>query len=57
MVFVSLYDPSHVKLGMLHPVLLWATAVVTTLSGLHYIYIGMNILQESDADRDQGLGD
>jgi cardiolipin synthase len=57
MVFVSLYDPSHVKLDMLHPVLLWATAVVTTLSGLHYIYIGMNILQESDADRDQGLGD
>ena len=50
MVFVSLYDPVHVKLAMLHPVLLWGTAVITTLSGLHYIYIGMNILQEPDLD-------
>lgn len=45
-VLVSLYDPAHVKLAMLYPVLLWGTAILTTLSGLHYIYIGMNILQE-----------
>jgi cardiolipin synthase len=50
MVFVSLYDPSHSKLAMLYPMLLWGTAIITTLSGLHYIYIGMNILQEPDYD-------
>ncbi|MEJ2662153.1 MAG: hypothetical protein P8Z73_15710, partial [Desulfobacteraceae bacterium] len=50
MVFVSLYDPAHAKLVPLHPFLLWGTAVLTTLSGLHYIYIGMNILQETDLD-------
>jgi cardiolipin synthase len=49
-VFVSLYDPAHTKLALLHPVLLWGTAILTTLSGLHYIYIGMNILQEPDLD-------
>jgi cardiolipin synthase len=50
MVFVSLYDPAHARLAMLHPVLLWGTAVITTLSGLHYIYIGMNILQAPDLE-------
>lgn len=45
-VLVTLYDPASVKLAMLHPVLLWCTAILTTLSGLHYIYIGMGILQE-----------
>ncbi len=48
LVFVSLYDPARTKLALLHPVLLWGTAILTTLSGLHYIYIGMNILQEPD---------
>ena len=46
LVFISLYDPSHSKLAQLHPILLWGTAVITTLSGLHYIYLGMNILQD-----------
>lgn len=46
MVLITLYDPSHAKLPQLFSVLLWTTAIVTTLSGLHYIYVGMNILQE-----------
>jgi cardiolipin synthase len=50
MIFVSLYDPSRTQLPLIHSALLWGTAVVTTLSGLHYIYIGMNILQESEID-------
>lgn len=49
-VLVTLYDPSHLKITLLHPVLLWGTAILTTLSGLHYIYIGMNILQEPSND-------
>jgi len=47
-VLVTLYDPTRVKLAMLHPVLLWSTAVFTILSGLHYIYLGMGILQAPD---------
>ena len=50
MVFVSLYDPTQAQLVWLHGILLWGTAAVTTLSGLQYIYIGMNILHEPDAD-------
>ncbi len=50
-VFISLYDPSQSKLALLHPALIWGTASVTTLSGLHYIYIGMNILQEPDLEK------
>lgn len=53
-VLVILYDPSHLKLAMLHPILLWSTAILTTWSGLHYIYLGMNILQEpNDGDNGQ----
>lgn len=48
MVLLSLYDPTHVKLAMLYPVMVWATAIFTVLSGLHYIYVGMNILQETN---------
>jgi cardiolipin synthase len=47
-VLVTLYDPTRVKLAMLHPVLLWSTAVFTIISGLHYIYLGMGILQTPD---------
>ena len=46
LVLISLYDPAHAQLALLHPLLLWSTAALTTLSGLHYIFIGMNILQE-----------
>ena len=50
-VFVSLYDPTHRQLALLLQVLLWGTAALTTLSGLHYIYVGMNILQETGKER------
>ncbi len=45
MILVSLYDPCQIKLNLLHPLFIWSTAALTTLSGLHYIYIGMNYLQ------------
>jgi cardiolipin synthase len=50
MIFVSLYDPSQTQWTLLHSMLLWGTAAITTLSGLHYIYIGMNILQEPETE-------
>jgi len=53
MVLVSLFDPTRVKVAMIHPILLWATAMLTILSGLHYLYIGMTILQEANHKNDQ----
>lgn len=47
-VLVTLYDPAQLKLATIYPTLLWSTAILTTWSGLHYIYIGMNILQSPD---------
>lgn len=46
LVAVSLFDPTHARLAAIHSPLIWATTSVTIVSGLHYIYIGMNILQE-----------
>ncbi len=48
LVLLSLYDPAAAKLTALHAPLIWITAVLTTLSGLHYIYIGMGIMQETN---------
>jgi cardiolipin synthase len=46
LVAVSLFDPDKLRMAVLHAPLLWTTALATVLSGLHYIYIGMTILQE-----------
>ena len=51
MVLVSLYDPDKIKLALLHPLVLWSTAGVTIVSGLHYIYFGMHILHEPNGNR------
>jgi cardiolipin synthase (CMP-forming) len=45
-VMLFLFDPGRVKLPVLHGPILWVTAILTILSGFHYIYIGMRILQE-----------
>lgn len=48
LVLVSLFDPAHTRIPQLHEPLQWTTAILTTLSGLHYIYVGMGILQENN---------
>ncbi len=53
MVLVTLYDPGQIKLAMLHPPVMWCTAGFTILSGLHYIYVGMSILQEPNNHNSQ----
>mgnify|MGYP003565295656 CR=1 FL=1 len=50
-VLIILYDPAHLKLAMVYQILLWGTALLTTMSGLHYIFLGMNILQEPNNAR------
>ncbi len=51
MVLLSLFDPDHIKVASMHSILVWSTAALTILSGLHYIYIGMNILQEPNDNK------
>jgi cardiolipin synthase (CMP-forming) len=46
MVIVTMMAPDFPGLLPAKYWLVWATAVLTTVSGLHYIYIGMNILQQ-----------
>ncbi len=48
LVMLTLFDPGRTMMASLHFVMLWVTAILTILSGLHYIYIGMHILQEPD---------
>lgn len=45
-VMISLFDPTRMKLTSMHLPILWVTAILTILSGLHYVYIGMRILHE-----------
>ena len=55
-VLLSLFDPDHARLAAAHSPMLWITAVLTICSGLYYIYIGMNILQEPAAPPRPGDG-
>ena len=45
-ILIVLFDPMREKLAAVHVPLLWATAALTIVSGLHYTFIGMKILQE-----------
>lgn len=49
-ILLALFDPMRVKLAALHVPLLWGTALFTIVSGLHYTYMGMKILQEPQAN-------
>ncbi len=47
-VIVVLLDPGRFRADFMLPILYWGTAALTILSGLHYIYFGMRILQENN---------
>ena len=46
-VFISLLSTSFSIVDIIKPSLFWVTAIITIASGLHYVYKGLNILQES----------
>jgi cardiolipin synthase len=48
MVMVSLMVTFIPGLRIVQQLLLWATAMLTIISGLYYVYIGMNILQHAE---------
>lgn len=51
MVIVSLILPDIPGLQAMQHLLMWTTAALTIVSGLHYLYIGMNILQQAEENR------
>jgi cardiolipin synthase (CMP-forming) len=53
-VIVVLLDPIRLGAAFILPIVYWGTATLTILSGLHYIYFGMRILQENN--HQDGLG-
>jgi len=52
-VFLVLLDPKIIGVFYMKWSLFWSVAVITILSGLHYMYVGLNILQEG-AKNNQG---
>jgi len=52
-VFLVLLDPKIIGAFYMKWSLFWSVAVSTILSGLHYMYVGLNILQE-DVKNNQG---
>jgi cardiolipin synthase (CMP-forming) len=53
-VVIVLLDPNRFGVEFVLPVAYWTTATLTILSGLHYIYFGMRILQENNNQGDIG---
>jgi cardiolipin synthase len=47
-IIVTLLNVNLSGLITLREILFWTTAALTTISGFHYIYIGMNILQNHE---------
>ena len=46
-IMVVLFDPAPHAIAMVKSILYWATAGFTVVSGLHYIYSGVSMLQEA----------
>ncbi len=49
-IILTLINVSTLAFTTLMIVLFWATSVLTTVSGFHYIYLGMMILQNGNKD-------
>ena len=50
-IFFTLLDPDFVKADLMRIFLYWGTAILTIISGLHYITIGCKILQNTDSKK------
>ena len=51
-VFAVLIESNIAGFGHMEHILFWTAAGLTILSGLHYIYIGLNILQDTSENMD-----
>ena len=50
-VILVLFDPQFSGAMLLKRAVFWVTAALTIFSGFHYIYIGMNVIQEGSNNR------
>lgn len=50
-VILVLFDPHFAGVVFLKRAVFWVTAALTIFSGFHYIYIGMNVIQEGSNNR------
>jgi cardiolipin synthase len=46
-VFLALIDPTHETMFTAKYILFWVTVCLTILSGLHYLYLGVSLLQHA----------
>jgi len=53
LVFFVLLDTGYPHFSRLNSGLYWITAAVTILSGLHYLYLGLNLLQGSEDEKER----
>lgn len=51
-IFTALLSTSFPIVAVVNTTLFWVTAVITVVSGLHYVYKGMAILKESRGNHD-----
>ncbi len=52
--FLVLIDPTHETMFTVKYVLFWTTVCLTILSGLHYLYLGVSILQHALEEEEEG---
>jgi cardiolipin synthase (CMP-forming) len=48
LIILALFDPGRAVVPYLHAPMIWGAAALTIVSGLHYIYVGMTILQDPE---------
>ena len=54
--FLVLIDPTHDTMFTVKYLLYWTTVCLTILSGLHYLYLGVSILQRALEEDETGPG-
>jgi len=52
-VFLVLMEPTFSGAILVKRTLFWITGALTTLTGFHYVYVGLNILQEAPTQRNK----
>jgi len=50
-IILVLLNPTIPEIGILKLIFIWITATLTILSAFHYVYVGMNIIQDASNDK------
>lgn len=52
-IILVLLNPTIPEIGILKLIFIWITATLTILSAFHYVYVGMNIIQDDSNGREE----